>query len=56
MSIIESTGKKKPRPRRSLTPEFKVEIVELRRRSDRSVGQMAKDFDPTETAVRYWIK
>jgi transposase len=48
-------GRKKPRPRRSFTPEFKVEIVELCRRGDRSVGQVAKDFDLTETAVRQWV-
>ncbi|MBT2370301.1 transposase [Streptomyces sp. ISL-10] len=42
---MESMGKKKPRPRRSFTPEFKSEIVELCRRGDRSVGQVAKDFD-----------
>lgn len=43
---------KKYRGRRSFTPEFKAEIVELCQRRDRSVGQVAKDFDPTETAVR----
>ncbi|WP_180290637.1 transposase [Streptomyces sp. TLI_171] len=48
-------GKKKPRPRRSFAPEFKAEIVELCRRGDRSVGQVAKDFDLTETAVRAWV-
>ncbi|MFJ6184802.1 transposase [Streptomyces sp. NPDC092295] len=47
-------GKQKPRPRRSFTPEFKVEILELYRRGDRSVGQIARDFDLTETAVRLW--
>lgn len=26
------------------------------RRGDRSVGQVAKDFDPTETAVRDWVR
>lgn len=46
---------KKPRPRRSFTPEFKAEIVDLCRRGDRPVGQVAKDFDLTETAVRLWI-
>jgi len=56
MFIMESMGKKKPRPRRSFTAEFKAEIVELRQRSDRSVGQVAKDFDLTETAVREWLK
>jgi transposase len=55
MSITESMGKNKSRPRRSFTPEFKAGIVELCRRGDRSVGQVAKDFDLTETAVRLWI-
>ena len=56
MFILESMGKKKPRPRRSFTPEFKAEIVELCQRGDRTVGQIAKDFDLTETAVRAWLK
>lgn len=49
---MESMGKRKPRPHRSFTPGFKAEIVELCRRGDRSVGQVAKDFDLTGTAVR----
>jgi len=52
---MESMGNK-PRRRRSFTPEFKAEIVELCQRGDRSVGQVAKDFDLTETAVREWVK
>jgi transposase len=52
---MESMGKK-PRRRRSFTPEFKAEIVELCQRGDRSVGQVARDFDLTETAVRDWVK
>jgi transposase len=55
-SIMESVGKKPIRRRRSFTPEFKAEIVECCRRGDRSVGQVAKDFDLTETAVREWVK
>ncbi|MFC4060971.1 transposase [Planomonospora corallina] len=54
--MTEHMGKKKPRPRRSFTREFKAEIVELCRRGDRSIGQVAKDFDLTETAVRDWIR
>jgi len=46
----------KPWRRRSLTPEFKAEIVELCQRGDRSVGQVVRDFDLTETAVREWVK
>src|ERR1700742_220612 len=56
MSIMESMGQKKPRPRRAFTPEFKAEIVEVCRRGDRSIGQVAKDFDLTETAVRDWVR
>jgi transposase len=52
---MESMGKK-PRRRRSFTPEFKAEIVDLCQRGDRSVGQVAKDFDLTETAVREWVR
>ena len=50
---MEGMGKK-PRRRRSFTPEFKAEIVELCQRGDRSVGQVARGFDLTETAVREW--
>ena len=53
---MESMGRRKPRPRRSFTDEFKAEIVELCQHGDRSVGQVARDFDLTETAVRAWVK
>lgn len=52
---METMERKKPRRRRSFTPEFKAEIVERCRRGDRSVGQVARDFDLTETAVRAWV-
>ena len=52
---MESMGKR-PRRRRSFAPEFKAEIVELCQRGDRSVGQVSKDFDLTETAVREWVR
>ena len=52
---MESMGKK-PRRRRSFTPEFKAEIVDLCQRGDRSVGHVAKDFDLTGTAVREWVR
>jgi transposase len=38
------------------TPEFKAEMVEVYRSGDRSIGQLARDFDLTETALRDWIK
>ncbi len=51
MFIMESTGKKKPRPRRSFTPESKTETAGLCRRGGRSAGQLAEEFDLAETAV-----
>jgi len=53
---METMERKKSRPRRSFTPEFKAEIVGLCQRGDRSIGQVAKDFDLTETAVRAWVR
>jgi transposase len=52
---MESMGKR-PRRRRSFTPEFKAEIVELCGRGDRSIGQVAKELDLTVTVVREWVK
>jgi transposase len=56
MFIMEIMERKQPRARRSFTPEFKAEIVELCQRGDRSIGQVARDFDLTETAVREWVR
>ena len=53
---MEGMGKKPRRHRRAFTPEFKAEIVELCQRGDRSVAQVARDFDLTETAVREWVR
>jgi transposase-like protein len=47
---METMGRKQPRARRSFTAEFKAEIVELCQRGDRSIGQVTRDFDLTETA------
>jgi transposase len=53
---METMERRKPRPRRTFTPEFKAQIVELCREGDRSIGQVAKDFDLGETAVRAWVR
>jgi len=53
---METMAKKKPRPRRSFAPEFKADIVRRCQAGDRSVGQVARDFDLTETAVREWAR
>jgi transposase len=45
-----------PRPRRFFPPEYKAEVVELIRTTGKAVGQVAKELDLTETAVRQWVK
>lgn len=52
---METMERKKPRHRRSFTPEFKAEIVEHYKHGDRSISQLARDFDLGETAVRAWV-
>ena len=44
------------RKRRKFTPEFKAETVELIRTSDKSIGQICRELDLTETAVRRWLQ
>jgi transposase len=44
------------RKRRHFKPEFKAEAVRLCRVGDRSVGQVAKDLDLTETSLRAWVQ
>jgi transposase len=44
------------RARRTFTAEFKAETVELIRSSGKSVGEVCRDLDLTETAVRRWMQ
>lgn len=44
------------RDRRSFTPEFKADIVERCRSGERSIRQVARDFDLTESSVRRWVE
>jgi transposase len=53
---METVAEKKPRRRRAFSPEFKAEIVERCQAGDRSVGQVARDFDLVESAVRRWVE
>src|SRR4051794_41745031 len=56
MFIMENVERRKSRPRRWFAAEFKDEVVECCQRGDLSIGQVARDFDLTETAVREWVK
>jgi transposase len=44
------------RPRRFFPPEYKAEVVELICTTGKTVGQVARELDLTETAVREWVK
>jgi transposase-like protein len=44
------------RKRRAFSPEFKADAVRLVKAGDRGVGQVAKELDLTETALREWVK
>ena len=43
------------RSRRSFTPEFKAQTVELVRSSGKSVAQVCRDLDLAESAVHRWL-
>ena len=51
---MDKPGKtvKKKLPRSTFKPEIKAEAVRLCRIGDRSIAQVAKDLDLTETALR----
>jgi transposase len=55
MPIMETMELNKRRDRRSYAPEFKAEIVQRCRTGDRSISQVARDFDLTVSAVRRWV-
>lgn len=55
MSGMEGEEKRQ-RLRRSFTKEFKAEVVELVRASGKTVAEVARDMDLTESAVREWVR
>ena len=44
------------RPRRSFTKEFKRDAVSLVRSSDKTIAEVARDLDLTESALREWVR
>ncbi len=44
------------RQRRSFTDEFKAQVVQKVLSSGKTAGQVARELDLTETAVRAWVK
>jgi len=52
---MESMGEKRKRPRRSFSDEYKAEVVELCRSSDKTITEVAGDLGLTVSAVRRWV-
>ena len=52
---MESMEGKRKRPRRSFSDEYKAEVVELCRSSDKSITEVAGDLGLTVSAVRRWV-
>ena len=44
------------RKRRKFTQEFKEEAARFCKQGDRSIGQVAKDLDLAESALRRWVQ
>jgi transposase-like protein len=55
MEVQVSKQTKKKRKRRHYTPEFKSEVVALVETSDKTIGQIARDLDLTDSMVRSWV-
>jgi transposase len=53
---METMERSNRRTRRSFTPEFKSEIVDRCKAGDRTIPEVARDFDLTESSVRRWIE
>src|SRR6185503_15918445 len=46
---------KPKRTRRKFTPEFKAEAVRIVRTSGKSIPEVARELDLTETCLRTWV-
>ena len=44
------------RARRKFTAEYKAEVVRLVRDGGKTIAQVSRDLDLTESAVRQWVK
>jgi transposase len=50
------SNKTKKRKRRIYTPEFKAEVINLIETSGKSIAQVARELELTDSAVRSWVE
>ncbi|WP_233597565.1 MULTISPECIES: IS3 family transposase [Corallococcus] len=56
MSANEEKSKKARRPRREFSVEYKAQAVKLVVEEGKSIPQVARDLDLTESALRLWVE
>jgi transposase len=56
MGYTMQGNKRQLRPRRSFTDEFKAEAVRLFFEEGKTIAQVARDLDLTETSFRNWVE
>lgn len=54
--VFPMSKSKQRRKRRQFSSEFKADAVQLCLAGDRSIKQIAKDLDLTETSLRSWVR
>jgi transposase len=54
-SRMDEPGTERHRQRRAFTDQYKADVVALCRTSGKAIGQVCRDLDLTETAVRRWV-
>lgn len=52
----QSKPNRTSRTRRSFTPEFRAEAVRIARTPGKTIAQVARELDLTETSLRAWVK
>jgi transposase len=55
MEVFMKKLSKPARKRRSFTPEFKAEAVRIARTPGKTIAQVARELDLTETSLRAWV-
>ena len=53
---MQTTTKQHRRQRRAFTDQFRAEVVQLCRAGDRTIPEVARDLDLTESSVRRWVE
>src|SRR6267143_3597625 len=55
-AVTMDEGKRQKRPRRSFTDEFKAGAVRLVLDEGKTIPQVARDLDLTQSALRTWVE